>query len=163
MDRLKPAHLDPTDSSSLANPNCSPTQHPSNASARPPINNPDTQATTPMPLASVSLSKQTRSSRTIRMPLRFTGVSRKTQHQIRRSKRPSRRGVLWRPRHWNHLENKRVPLIRAHMHQQPQNVLESVCEGARARFPANQYLESTLWLTNRIAAATSVYCPVRCA
>ena len=51
-------------------------------------------------------------------------------------------GVFWRPRHWNLLENKCTPLIRAHMRQQPQNVLECACEGASAWFPTNQYLES---------------------
>ena len=69
---------------------------------------------------------------------------------------------VWRPRLWNLLENKRTPLIRAHMRQQPQNVLECACEGASAQFPANQYCESALWLTNQIAAATSVYGPVSC-
>ena len=71
-------------------------------------------------------------------------------------------GHLWRPRHWNLLENRRTPLIRAHMRQQPQNVLECACEGASARFPANQYLESAPCLTNQIAAATFVYSPIRC-
>ena len=70
---------------------------------------------------------------------------------------------LWWPSHRNLLENRCTPLIMTHMRQQPQNVLECACEGASARFPANQYRESALWLTNQIAAATSVYSPVRCA
>ena len=51
---------------------------------------------------------------------------------------------LWRPRHRSLLENRHTPLIRTHMRQQPQNVLECACEGASARFPANQYCESSL-------------------
>ena len=70
--------------------------------------------------------------------------------------------VLWRPRHRNLLENRRTPLIRAHMRQRPQNVLEGACEGASARFPANQYLESAPWLTNQVAVVTSIYSPVMC-
>ena len=62
--RLKPAYIDPTDSPSLANPNCSPTQHPSKASGSTPLNKPDQQ-----PMLSISLHKQTRSGRTIRLPL----------------------------------------------------------------------------------------------
>ena len=49
------------------------------------------------------------------------------------------------------------------MRQQPQNVLERPCVRARAWFPINQCLDSALWLTNQIAAAASVYSPVRCA
>ena len=41
-----------------------------------PLTYPNTQLTTPSPILAVSLSKQTRSGPTIRMPLRYTGVSR---------------------------------------------------------------------------------------
>ena len=76
IDRLKPAYIDLTDSSSLANNNCSPTQHPYKASGSTPLNKPDQQPTTPSPIPSISLPKQTRCGRTIRLPLRYTGVSR---------------------------------------------------------------------------------------
>ena len=35
------------------------------------------------------------------------------------------------------------------------------CERATVWFSTNQYLESALWLINQIAAATSIYSPVR--
>ena len=43
--------------------------------------------------------------------------------------------LLWRRRHWNLLENKRTPLISAHVRQLPQNVLE-------CRLPASRF---TCW------------------
>ena len=59
---------------------------------------------------------------------------------------------------WYSLENYCTPLLKVHMRRRPQNVLR-----ASVWFPTNQYLESSLWLTNQIAAATSIYSPVRCA
>ena len=48
--------------------------------------------------------------------------------------------MLWRPRHWNLLENKRMPLIKVLMRQRPQNVLERPCERASVWFPTYQCL-----------------------
>ena len=75
VDRLKPADIGLTGSPSLANHNCSPTQHPSKSSGSTPLNKPDQQPTTPSPIPSISVPKQTRSGRTIRLPLRYTDVS----------------------------------------------------------------------------------------
>ena len=71
IDRLKPAYIDLTDSPSLANNNCSPTQHPYKASGSTPLNKPDQQPTTPSPIPSISLPKQTRCGCTTRQPLRL--------------------------------------------------------------------------------------------
>ena len=83
IDRLKHIYTDLMDSPSLANPNCSPTQHSHTASGSTPLNNPDTQSTTPSPVPSVSLSSNTTSSQqrcypNIRPTTTYTGSRSKT-------------------------------------------------------------------------------------
>ena len=53
---------------------------------------------------------------------------------------------LWGPHHWNLLENKRTPPIRAHMRQQPQKVWNvRARERARGSQPINTASPHTGW------------------
>ena len=124
IDRLKPAYIDLTDSISLANPNCSSTQHPSKASG----STTDQQPTRQSPYNTPAyLAKQSIKSSVDNKPL---GEEYCDGHA-----------------YWYLLESLCTPPIKARMSQRPHYRTfwkDHICVRAKVRYPNNQYFESAL-------------------